>query len=80
MRLVEGWREVAPSEALRNHALRLVRLHPLRAADALQLAAALEWMEGDPNGATLVTGDRQLGRAAQSEGFEVWSPFAPPEP
>ncbi len=77
-RLGNGWREVVPSGALRSHAIRLVRLHPLRAADALQLAAALDWMERAPDGAVFITADRQLGRAARAEGFDVWSPLAPP--
>jgi predicted nucleic acid-binding protein len=46
-------------------------VHPLRAADALQLAAALVWMGGAPNGAELVTRDTRLAHAARKEGFAV---------
>ncbi|NJD19073.1 MAG: type II toxin-antitoxin system VapC family toxin, partial [Gemmatimonadetes bacterium] len=37
-----GWHELLPGDTLRTQALRVLRLHPLRTADALQLAAALE--------------------------------------
>jgi hypothetical protein len=43
----------------------------LRAADAMQLGAALEWAEGRPTGRLLMTLDAQLGRAAAREGFRV---------
>ena len=38
--LALGWHEIEPSEIIRENALRFLRVHPLRAADALQLAAA----------------------------------------
>jgi predicted nucleic acid-binding protein len=75
--LAAEWREVAPSDSVREGAVRLLRVHPLRAADALHLAAALAWVQGRPGGEVFATGDRQLGRAAQAEGFTPWSPFAP---
>jgi predicted nucleic acid-binding protein len=52
-------------------ATRLLRLHPLRAFDALQLAAALHWAEGRPEGRMLHTLDTRLARAAEREGFLV---------
>ena len=52
-------------------ARRLLRVHPLRAADALQLGAALVWADGRPNGLQLHTFDDRLARAARREGFEV---------
>lgn len=39
--LSRGWREVLPSDRLRALAHDLLAQHPLRAADSLQLAAAL---------------------------------------
>lgn len=60
--------DVEPVKAL---ATRLLRLHPLRAFDALQLAAALHWAEGHPQGRTLHTLDSRLALAAQREGFLV---------
>jgi predicted nucleic acid-binding protein len=52
-------------------AQRLLRVHPLRAADALQLAAAVVWAGGQPQGKTLLTFDERLASAARREGFEV---------
>jgi predicted nucleic acid-binding protein len=70
-RLAAVWSTVTASEAVRERALRLVRIHPLRAADALQLAAALAWTEDTPRGRQLVTFDSRLAEAARLEGFEV---------
>ncbi|MBR9990466.1 MAG: type II toxin-antitoxin system VapC family toxin [Gemmatimonadetes bacterium] len=68
--LSESWHEVRPTEDVRALSLRLLRTHPLRSADALQLAAALSWA-GRPQGEALVTYDERLGRAARLEGFRV---------
>jgi hypothetical protein len=73
-RLDALWRgvlEVEPRDAVRAAALRLLEVHPLRAADALQLAAALTWREGAPRGAPFVCLDERLGAAARAEGFEI---------
>ena len=69
-RLRRGWYEMLPGDHLRAQAMRILRLHPLRSADALQLAAALEWAGSPPSGA-LVTFDERLAGAAEREGFEV---------
>lgn len=66
--LRRSWFEVQPGDAVRTQALRLLRFHPLRAADALQLAAALEWAGSPPEG-DFVTLDGRLREAAQREGF-----------
>ena len=66
-----GWREVPASDLVRNRAFRCLRLHGLRTGDALQLAAALEWVDSAPGGASLVTLDDRLGDAARAEGFTV---------
>ncbi|MFW6084699.1 MAG: PIN domain-containing protein [Gemmatimonadota bacterium] len=64
--------EVQAGEELRRIALRLLRVHPLRAADALQLAAALTWAGSPPfEGAEVVTLDERLAEAAVREGFVV---------
>ncbi len=65
------WQEVLPTSALRNQAERMVRLHPLRAADALQLAAALTAAEGDPSSLDVITFDTRLKDSAAKEGFRV---------
>ena len=66
--LSRSWFEVQPGDGIRDQALRLVRLHPLRAADALQLAAALEW-SGTPASGVFMTFDDRLRSAAHREGF-----------
>ena len=58
-------------ETVKPLAARLLRLHPLRAFDALQLGAALHWAEGHPQGRTVHTLDHRLALAAQREGFFV---------
>lgn len=58
-------------EPVKAFATRLLRLHPLRAFDALQLGAALHWAEGHPQGRILHTLDQRLALAAQREGFVV---------
>jgi predicted nucleic acid-binding protein len=63
--------EVQPTEEVRDAACRLLRVHELRAADALQLAAALVWTQQSPAGAGFVCLDRRLRQAADREGFEV---------
>jgi predicted nucleic acid-binding protein len=64
-------REVQPVERVRRLATRLLRVHPLRTADALQLAAALAASEERPETLTLVTLDDRLALVAQREGFPV---------
>lgn len=63
--------EVAPTEAVRLSAHRLLRVHSLRAADALQLAAALAAVEQDAAGAGFVCLDERLRVAASREEFDV---------
>jgi uncharacterized protein len=63
--------EIAPSDDIRARAIHLLGVHGLRAADALQLAAALAWCEGQPSGELLVCTDQRLREAARQEGFEL---------
>lgn len=64
--------EIQPGEELQRTAMRLLRVHALRAADALQLAAAITWGGSPPfEGAELVTLDGRLAEAATLEGFRV---------
>jgi hypothetical protein len=69
-RLAATWYEILPSEAVRESAARLLRVHSLKAADALQLAAAQTWGAGF-SGAELVTFNERLSRCARMEGFRV---------
>jgi hypothetical protein len=62
---------VAATDDAKGLARRLLRVHALRAADALQLGAALAWAEGRPAGRVLHTLDAHLAIAAEREGFLV---------
>lgn len=72
--LAERWSEVDALEGTRDVAERLLRTHPLRCADALQLAAALVAYDNRPKGRILVVRDDVLGDAARREGFQVLEP------
>jgi uncharacterized protein len=67
----EIWDEVQPTQRLRGSAERLLRVHDLRAADAVQLAAMIELGDGRPRELGVVCFDRRLNRAALREGFHV---------
>ncbi len=69
--LRESWVEVVPSEACRQTAERLLRVHVLRAADALQLAAAVIAADHDPMRLRVVCLDQRLCDAAEKEGFSL---------
>lgn len=66
-----SWIEVEPREEIRETARRFLRVHPLRTADALQLAAAFVAAERRPPTLALLTLDDRLGEAAAREGFQV---------
>ena len=70
-RLADGWHEVDASDSIREAAVRFLRVHPLRAADAMQLAAAFVAAEGRPSSLELVTLDERLAAAARKEGFAM---------
>ncbi len=70
-RLVPRLHVITDVEGGKREATRLLRVHPLRAADALQLGAALLWAGRAPRGAVLHTLDRRLATAARREGFTV---------
>lgn len=69
--LVRRAHVVSDVERVKALAVRLLRVHTLRAADALQLGAALAWSDGHPAGSVLHTLDRKLAEAASREGFQV---------
>jgi len=69
--LADSWHEIVPSDAVRRTAERLLRVHPLRAADSLQLAAALIGADHDPVTLEIVCLDARLTSAARREGFVV---------
>ena len=67
--LASRWTEVLPSVQLRSHASRLLATHPLRAADSLQLAAAITWRRDPGAKPEFVCSDTRLADAATREGF-----------
>lgn len=69
--LAAEWTEVEPSRVVREQAGRALLLHPLRAADTLQLAAALAWSRGQTAGHHFVCLDQRLREAVRREGFAV---------
>jgi hypothetical protein len=72
--LSSGWHEIDPSDEIRETAARFLRVHPLRAADALQLAAAFAAAERRPASLEIVTLDDRLANAARKEGFALLDP------
>ena len=70
-KLRRGWRELQPTEALKSQAEIFLMHHPLRAADAFQLAAAWIWCSGTPQSQLFISGDVQLLDAARQVGFQV---------
>ena len=66
-----GWIEVPASSDVREQAMRLLRVHPLRAGGALQLAAAIVAADFQPNALEFVTLDARQADAAEREGFRI---------
>jgi len=69
--LAHAWHEVDPSDPIREAAVRFLRVHPLRGADALQLAAAFIAAERRPSSLEVITLDDRLAVAARKEGFAL---------
>lgn len=70
----KSWQVVAPTPATKATAIRALRVHALRAADALQLAAALSLTNTGSAAVDFVTLDRRLALAAEREGLRVVVP------
>lgn len=69
--LRQRWTEIAALDEVRNRAEQLLGNHGLRAADALQLAAALVWCSAFPKGKAIIGDDGKLLDAAANEGFTI---------
>lgn len=69
--LAEAWTEIEPSDDIREITRRLLQNYPLRAADSLQLAAAVVWSGKTPKGHHFVCLDARLREAAVKEGFTI---------
>lgn len=69
--LARAWREILPEGQLREVANHLLDLHALRAAESLQLAAALTWCQHRPAKRSFVCADQRLANEAHRVGFTV---------
>ncbi len=67
--LKRRWQEIQPSDPLRVLAEELLERYRLRAADALQLAAAYIWSDRRPFNRCFISGDKRLLGVARSVGF-----------
>ena len=70
-KLAEAWSVIGPSDRIRADAIELVQRYDLRAADAMQMAAALQWCEGSPQSRMFLTTDKRLRDVARLIGFDV---------
>jgi predicted nucleic acid-binding protein len=70
-KLGNAWIEILPSEEIRDNACLIISRHQLRAADSLQLSAAVSWSGAKPHNHTFVCLDERLREAAAKEGFAV---------
>jgi uncharacterized protein len=69
--LTDSWHEIVPSDSIQRTAERLLRTHPLRSADSLQLAAALVAADHNPENLQIVCLDARMMSAGRREGFTV---------
>ena len=69
--LNQGWREILPTDEVRSLAGHLLDIHDLRAADSMQLAAALTWCQQRPAKRPFICEDQRLSKAAAANGFSV---------
>lgn len=69
--LRRSWNEILPTEELRALAEELPQRYQVRAADALQLAAASAWCNGRPRNRPFICYDRELAAAAVQMGFTI---------
>ena len=69
--LERQWLVVSPSQVILSRAERLLKIHALRSADAMQLAAALLATREEPENSQFHTADARLALAAGKEGFTV---------
>jgi predicted nucleic acid-binding protein len=69
--LADSWSVIQPSDKLRATATEILDRFDLRAADCLQLAAALQWCEDTPHGRVFLTADQKLREAALRSGFDA---------
>ncbi|HEY6390704.1 MAG TPA: type II toxin-antitoxin system VapC family toxin [Bryobacteraceae bacterium] len=72
--LRRSWREIQPTNRVRDLCEIQLDRYDLRAADGLQLAAALVWCNQRPKNRPFLCRDIRLRAAARSEGFLLVDP------
>ncbi|AFM11236.1 type II toxin-antitoxin system VapC family toxin [Turneriella parva] len=70
-KLTQAWDQILFSDRLVLLSARLLRTHPLRTADSLQLAAALIAGGNDPSQVNFFSYDDRLNEAAEREGLRL---------
>jgi hypothetical protein len=72
--MAASWQEILPNEEVRVEARLLLCTYPLRAAESLQLAAAIIWCSKRPQGRIFICSEVRLREAAANAGFTVLKP------
>lgn len=70
-RFSEHWIEINDVPAVARRARRLLEVHRIRAADAMQVAAALYAVGDAPEQTEFVTFDERLADCVEREGFRI---------
>jgi predicted nucleic acid-binding protein len=71
VRLADQWAVIRANDSIRARAIDVVARYDLRAADSLQLAAALDWCEDQPQGRVFLSADHKLRQTALALGFDA---------
>ncbi|MCX7914847.1 MAG: type II toxin-antitoxin system VapC family toxin [Verrucomicrobiae bacterium] len=71
MELARAWHEVNPTANLRRLAIRLIRTHPLRPPDAVQLAAAVSLANAGITDLKFASAEDRLNEAAEAENLTI---------
>lgn len=69
--LEKVWTEIEPESRIKELARTFPAIYELKAADSLQLAAALVWCKEIPKNKDFVSGDTKLLKAAENIGFTI---------
>jgi predicted nucleic acid-binding protein len=69
--LNRDWKVILPADNVHEIATEVLYRYSLRAADSLQLAAAMVWCQQKPAGRKFVCQDVRLGAAAAEIGFDI---------
>lgn len=65
------WKEIQPVARIKELARTFPALYALKAADSLQLAAAMVWCKEKPKNKNFISGDDKLLKAVEKVGFTI---------